>query len=117
MISHMTGANGNVVSLTGLEKDPLAIMLVMDNGDAQFLLTAPPPEESEDQEKIDSWMYALNLTNYLTHCLHREDWFDEFADNWTAIVEDMAREHSEEEAQKKRSGFKLLKGGVNKDED
>ena len=53
MISHMTGANGNVVSLKGLDKDPLAIMLVMDNGDAQFLLTAPPPEESEDQEKIE----------------------------------------------------------------
>ena len=112
----MTGANGNVVTLEGLEKDPLAIMLVMDNGDAQFLLTAPPEEECEDQEKVDSWMYALNLTNYITHCLHREDWFDEFAENWTAIVEDMAKEHSEEEAQKKRSGFKLLKGGVEKND-
>ena len=111
MLTHLTGSDGSTISLGGIEGEPLALMIVMPNGDTQMLMSPPPEEDEKDQELIDGWVYALNLTNYLTHCLLREDWFDEWAIEYTSILEEAAKEVHEEEVEKKRSAFKLLKGG------
>ena len=115
MLTHLTGSDGSTVSIDGVDDKPLALMIVMPNGDTEMLMSPPPDEDEDDQVVIDGWMYALNLTNYLTHCLLQEDWFDEWAIEYTSMLEKITKEYDEEEATERRSSFKLLKGG--KDEE
>jgi len=103
----MTGSVTDTL-MAGMGVAPLGGIMLLPGGDINIALTNFPVDPADEEE----WSQAADMVAFLTHCLSRHDWWDEWIYHEEKDREEVFNELEKIDREIMRSKLTVLKGGL-----